>query len=77
VAIQAVRQATTTTPIIAGSDDLVGEGRVASLNRPGGNATGIAPGTIGLNLRQFSVQSEHAPLAATKRHEAAGGTKNK
>jgi ABC-type uncharacterized transport system substrate-binding protein len=39
-AIRAARHATTTTPIIAGSDDLVGEGHAASLARPGGSVTG-------------------------------------
>jgi hypothetical protein len=42
LAIRAIRQATSTIPIIAGSDDLVGEGHVASLARPGGNITGVS-----------------------------------
>jgi putative ABC transport system substrate-binding protein len=34
LAIRALRQATTTIPIVVASDDLVGEGHVASLARP-------------------------------------------
>ena len=42
-AIQPVRQATTTIPIVMGySTDPVGHGFVASLARPGGNVTGLA-----------------------------------
>ena len=41
-AIRAAQAATTTIPIIAGTDDMVGAGLVRSLARPGGNTTGIS-----------------------------------
>jgi putative tryptophan/tyrosine transport system substrate-binding protein len=41
-AIQAARQATSTTPIIAGTDDLAGEGHVVNLAHPEGNVTGVS-----------------------------------
>ena len=42
MAIRAVQQATKTIPILAFSDDLVGEGLVESLARPNGNTTGLS-----------------------------------
>jgi putative tryptophan/tyrosine transport system substrate-binding protein len=42
VAVRAVQQATKTIPIAGSADDMVGEGLVASLARPGGNTTGIS-----------------------------------
>ena len=41
-AIRAAQKATTTIPIIAGSDDMVGAGLVNSMARPGGNTTGVS-----------------------------------
>jgi putative ABC transport system substrate-binding protein len=41
-AIQAARQATSMTPIIASSDDLAGEGHVVNLAHPEGNVTGVS-----------------------------------
>ena len=41
-AIRAAQQATTTIPILAGTEDIVGSGLVRSLARPGGNTTGIS-----------------------------------
>jgi len=40
-AVNAVKRATTTIPIVASAGDLVGDGIVASLARPGGNITGL------------------------------------
>jgi ABC-type uncharacterized transport system substrate-binding protein len=54
-AIRATRQATTTTPIIAGSDDLVGEGHVASLARPGGSVTGVSILASELNAKRLEM----------------------
>jgi ABC-type uncharacterized transport system substrate-binding protein len=41
VAIRAAQRATTTIPIVAVADDLLGSKLVSSLARPGGNTTGI------------------------------------
>jgi putative ABC transport system substrate-binding protein len=41
-AIRAAQRATTTIPIIAVADDLLGSRLIASLARPGGNTTGIS-----------------------------------
>jgi putative tryptophan/tyrosine transport system substrate-binding protein len=41
-AIRAAQQATTTIPILAITDDMVGSGLVKSLARPGANTTGIS-----------------------------------
>jgi putative tryptophan/tyrosine transport system substrate-binding protein len=42
VAVRAVQQATKTIPILGIADDMVGEGFVESLVRPGGHTTGIS-----------------------------------
>jgi putative tryptophan/tyrosine transport system substrate-binding protein len=41
-ATRAAQQATTTIPILAGSEDMVGAGLVKSMARPGGNTTGMS-----------------------------------
>jgi putative ABC transport system substrate-binding protein len=41
-AIRAAQQATTTIPILGGSEDIVGAGLVKSMARPGGNTTGMS-----------------------------------
>ncbi len=56
--------ATATIPIIAGSDDLVGEGHVASLSHPGGNVTGISILASELNSKRLEVLHEAAPSAS-------------
>jgi putative ABC transport system substrate-binding protein len=42
VAVRAAQQATKTIPILGTADDLVGEGLVDSLARPGGHTTGVS-----------------------------------
>jgi putative ABC transport system substrate-binding protein len=41
-AIRAAQKATTTIPILGSTDDMVGEGLVPSMARPGGNTTGTS-----------------------------------
>ena len=64
LAITAARRATTTTPIIAGTDDLVGEGHVKSLARPGGNVTGVSILASELNAKRLELLKEAVPTAA-------------
>jgi putative ABC transport system substrate-binding protein len=63
-AIRAARQATTTTPIIAGSDDLVGEGHAASLARPGGSITGVSILASELNAKRLEMLKAAVPTAS-------------
>jgi len=64
LAIRAARQATTTIPIVAGSDDLVGEGHVVSLARPGGNVTGVSILAAELNAKRLEVLKAAVPTAS-------------
>lgn len=63
-AIRAVRQATRTIPIIAGTDDLVGEGHVANLARPGGNVTGVTILASELNAKRLELLKRAVPSAS-------------
>ena len=63
-AIRASRHATTATPIIAGTDDLVGEGHAASLARPGGNVTGVSVLASELNAKRLETLKAAVPTAA-------------
>jgi putative ABC transport system substrate-binding protein len=63
-AIRAAREATTTIPIIAGSDDLVGEGHVASLARPGRNVTGVSILASELNAKRLELLKQAVPTAS-------------
>lgn len=63
-AIRAVRSAAPTTPIIAGSDDLVGEGNIASLAHPGGNVTGVSILAAELNAKRLEVLKQAVPSAS-------------
>jgi len=62
-AIRALRQVPT-TPIVAGSDDLVGEGHAASLARPGGNVTGVSILAAELNAKRLELLKEAVPSAS-------------
>jgi putative ABC transport system substrate-binding protein len=63
-AIRAAREATRTIPIIAGSDDLVGEGHLASLRRPGGNVTGVTILASELNAKRLELLKQAVPAAS-------------
>jgi ABC-type uncharacterized transport system substrate-binding protein len=64
-AAAASKVATTTTPIIFGTGaDPVRTGLVASLNRPGGNVTGVIFTTSDLATKQLGLVHELVPKAA-------------
>jgi putative ABC transport system substrate-binding protein len=62
----AARAATSTIPIVASiGGDAVKMGLVASINRPGGNFTGVAVFTSDLEAKRFELINEIAPKGAT------------
>jgi putative ABC transport system substrate-binding protein len=60
---RAVQEATRTIPIIGMSEDMVAEGLVASLARPGGNTTGISILSPELNGKRQGLLMEAVPGA--------------
>jgi putative ABC transport system substrate-binding protein len=60
-AIRAAQKATTTIPILAGSDDMVGAGLVNSLARPGGNTTGASILSTELDGKRQEILLEAVP----------------
>jgi len=63
-ATAAARMATTKIPIVAVADDLVAEGHVASLARPGGNVTGVSLLATELDLKRLEVLKQVVPSAS-------------
>jgi putative ABC transport system substrate-binding protein len=60
-AIQALKNATRTVPIVAFSGDPVASGFVSSLSRPGGNITGISLLSADLAGRRLQLLSDMVP----------------
>ena len=66
VSARAAKAVTTTIPILfIGGPDPVGDGLVTSLNRPGGNVTGVALYTSELMPKRLELLGELVPRAAT------------
>lgn len=62
--IMAAKDATSTIPIVfLGGGDLVADGVVASLARPGGNVTGISIMAVELNEKRLDLLTELVPRA--------------
>ena len=63
-AVQAARQATSTTPIVmAAAGDPLGTGLIASLARPGGNITGLSAQAAELAGKSLEIMREVLPNA--------------
>ena len=61
---KAARAATTTIPVVAISGDLVGQGLVGSLARPGGNVTGLTlEAGLALNGKRLDLLKQLLPRA--------------
>jgi putative tryptophan/tyrosine transport system substrate-binding protein len=74
--VQAAKHATTTIPIVmAGVDDAVEQGFVASLSRPGGNITGASWLNGDLSAKRLELLKEALPSLSRVAllREAAGG----
>jgi putative ABC transport system substrate-binding protein len=60
-ATAAARHATTNIPIVAVGNDLVAEGHVANLARPGGNVTGVSLLATELDLKRLELLEQVVP----------------
>jgi len=62
-AVRAAQQATTSIPILALTDNMVGQGFVRSLDRPGGNTTGVTLLASELDGKRQEILIEAVPGA--------------
>jgi putative ABC transport system substrate-binding protein len=62
-AVRAAQESTRTVPIVGLSGDMVGEGLVRSLARPGGNITGVSILAHELNGKRLEILMEAVPNA--------------
>ncbi|HZT88071.1 MAG TPA: ABC transporter substrate-binding protein [Stellaceae bacterium] len=69
---RAAQQATKTIPILVNTDDMVGEGLVASIAHPGGNTTGVSILSPELDGKRFETLLELLPNA--RRIDALAGS---
>ena len=60
---RAAQQATKTIPLLVNTDDMVGEGLVASIAHPGGNTTGVSILSPDLDGKRFDILLELLPGA--------------
>src|SRR6516164_3630382 len=60
-AVRAAQQATTSIPILALTDDMVGQGFVRSLRQPGGNTTGVTLLASELDGKRQDILIEAVP----------------
>jgi ABC-type uncharacterized transport system substrate-binding protein len=61
LAPKVAQQATETIPIVAGADDILGAGVVASLSRPGGNTTGLTILSPELSAKRLEILRDIIP----------------
>jgi ABC-type uncharacterized transport system substrate-binding protein len=73
-AIRAVQIATSSIPIVAITDDMVGAGLVRSLARPGGNTTGISILAADLDGKREEILLDYVPM--TRRMAALSDAQN-
>jgi len=62
-AIQAAQRATSTIPIVADDDDLLAEGVIGSLAKPGGNTTGVSILATELDAKRLEILKQILPSA--------------
>jgi len=63
-AIRAAQAATTTIPIVGGTDDMVGSGLARSLSHPGGNTTGVSLLAADLDSKRQEILIDFVPGAS-------------
>ncbi len=64
-AARAVQAATRQTPIVVMTDDLLAGGRITSLNKPGGNMTGVSILASELDAKRLELLAPLAPPRST------------